>query len=82
MGNRIDGLRRVVLLIPLFVIIYFLSALIALFLFVWFVIDIVWQILTGSDGLHPGGWGSKLFAYPVDNTRYILLGEGEWSWLP
>lgn len=82
MGGRKGALWRLVLLIPLFLIVYFLSALIALFLLAWFIVDIVWTLATGGEGLSPDGWGGRIYSYPVDNTRYVVLGDGEWRWLP
>lgn len=49
-------------------------------------IDVLWQLVTGSEGL-PAGDGigsflSDLLYWPVDNLAYAAFGDGELNWLP
>lgn len=75
------GIRLTVGLVALFAM-YVIGFFISLFLFVWALVDISWQIVTGKEGLGSDGWGPRIYDWMVDNTRYIYFGKGEWTWLP
>lgn len=52
----------------------------------WGIVDVVWQLILGSDGLSassmPAKWVKRLIMWPVNLTVYAITGSGDFQLWP
>lgn len=82
MGKRKDALMRLLFGVVLLILMYVIGFIITVFLYLWAAVDIVWQLITGREGLSPGGLATGLWDWLDQNSRYVFFGQGSWSWTP
>lgn len=85
MSKRMDALWRVVAFVWSLVA-AFIVQFILLFAMLWGAIDVLWQLIVGSDGLSStstlGSFINDSLYWPVDNMVYAFTGSGGLEWLP
>ncbi len=81
MGQRKEALWRVIALVWQGVIGFFAGSAIALVAVVWMVFDVIWQFLTGRDGLSamstPAEWVSRTLEWIAGQLIYAFTGGGD-----
>lgn len=88
MGNRMEALVRVWALIWVSIIGYFGGIVFGAVAMVFMVLDVLWQAITGRDGLDPNGRvGSAIvdfYEWVVGQSLFALVGagDGEFCWHP
>ena len=88
MGKRVDALWRILALLYQGTIGYLALSIIALVALVWMIIDVIWQLIFGSDGLSAGSsiamQVEMAFDWNVGQTVFALTGGGDgrfrWFW--
>jgi len=88
MGKRTDALVRVWTLLYQSFIGYLLLSVVGIVALVWMIVDVIWQLIVGSDGLSAGsGLAMQVemaFDWSVNQTVYALTGGGDgsfrWFW--
>jgi len=85
MGNRKDAVWRIAAFLWSWVA-SFGSAIGGFIGLIWGAIDVLWQLITGRDGLSgsstPADWVTRLVMWPIDNLVYAFTGNGEIELLP
>lgn len=85
-GMRMDALVRVFALLWAWVVGAILGSIAFFVGLVWMVIDVVWQLITGREGLDAGGmlasWLQGIVQWGAMQTNYALFGDGEFKLLP
>jgi hypothetical protein len=85
-GMRMDALVRVFALVWAWVVGGILGSIAFLVGLGWMVIDVVWQLITGREGLDAGGmlasWLQGIVQWGAMQTNYALFGDGEFQLLP
>lgn len=85
MGQRKEALWRVAAFAWSFVA-GFIAGFVAIVGFFWGLIDVIWQFITGSDGLSssstPAMWVKRFLIWPIDLLVYAFTGDGEFELLP
>lgn len=88
MSNRTDAAMRIWALLWQFTIGYVLAIVIGVVGTVWAVVDLLWQLITGGDGLSssatPAQWVSRTLMWSAGQTIYGITGgsDGQWRALP
>ncbi len=88
MSMRMQALGRIWALLWQAVIGYVLAIVIGVVATVWMVIDVLWQLILGSDGLSkdatPAKWVKRTLEWSMGQTLYSITGggDGEWRALP
>jgi hypothetical protein len=78
MGGRKNALYRLVGLLYFVLIGWAVAALGVIAGLVYMVVDVVLQLIYGGDGLGSSGdILARLYNWPVDQLRYIYIGEPE-----
>jgi hypothetical protein len=85
-GMRMDALLRVFALLWA----WFAGAILGSIAFfvgiLWMVPDVLWQLVTGREGLDAGGrlasWLQGIVQWGAMQTNYALFGDGEFKLLP
>lgn len=85
-GLRMDALLRVFALIWA----WFFGAILGSIAFtiglLWMVLDVLWQLITGREGLSASGmlasWLQGIVQWGAMQTNYALFGDGEFKLLP
>jgi len=85
MGQRKDALWRIVAFVWSYVA-ALVASVVLLVGIVWGAIDVLWQLVFGSDGLSASSTPAMLvrstLLWPVDLMIYAFTGAGEMQWLP
>jgi hypothetical protein len=79
--SRKLALKRIVFFIPLMIYTYVGGAIIGLILFPLAALNILWQLITGRDGLG-NDFIANFMEWMVGNTLFVLTTNGDWRWLP
>jgi hypothetical protein len=79
--SRKLALKRIVFSIPLMIYTYVGGAIIGFILFPLAMLNILWQLITGRDGLG-NDFIANFFEWMVGNTLFVLTTNGDWRWLP
>jgi hypothetical protein len=62
----------------------FIASIVMLVGFVWGVVDVLWQLVTGGDGLsassRPAEFVADVLYWPIDLTVFAFTGDGEFAW--
>jgi hypothetical protein len=86
MGMRMDALWRVFQLIWVALIGYVLGAIFGVIGIVFMIIDVIWQMILGTEGLDPNGsvgsWLRGYIKWTERQTVYAITGAGNREWLP
>ena len=86
MGKRGDALWRIAALIDQAVLGYILAFIVGIVGLVWMVVDILWQLIAGSDGLSssstPAMWVDRFFSWSYEQTVFAITGKGSFQLLP
>ena len=85
MAKRMDAVWRILAFLWAFVAAFVVS-LVAIVAIVWGAIDVLWQLVLGSDGLSSSSSPARLIRrtimWPVNLQLYAFLGEGSFQLLP
>ena len=86
MGMRVDALKRVLALVWVYTIGGLIATVVFFIGLVWMLIDVIWQLIVGSDGLSqtsmPAQWVKGTFMWVAGQTNYALTGSGDLELLP
>lgn len=83
MAKRVEALWRLVLGILWYIAMLLVMPVLALLALVYFVVDVLWQLVTGGEGLpSDGGFVHMLYEWYRDNHDYVVYGKGEFRVLP
>jgi len=86
MGMRVDALLRVVALLWVYTVGALIASVVGFIGLLWMLVDVVWQLITGSDGLSststPANWVKGTFMWIAGQTNYALTGSGDLMLLP
>ncbi len=88
MGERVDALWRVLALVWQGTLGYVALAIVGIIAFIWMVLDVLWQLITGRDGLDSQSaiamQVEQAFEWSVGQTVFALTGGGDgqfrWFW--
>jgi hypothetical protein len=81
--RRWKALKRLVLGVPYFLLMFVLGGIFATIIVATFALDVVWEVVTGRQGFTPEGQMERLWAWRDYNTRYIVYGNGDrFRWIP
>lgn len=86
MGKRRDALLRVWTLLYQATVGYLAALVIGVIALVWMVVDVIWQLIFGSDGLSSSSMlamqVSDSFEWAAGQTVYAVTGggDGEFRW--
>lgn len=87
-SNRMQAIYRLLGLVWLALVTPILLAVGAVAGFIFMVVDVLWQLLTGNQGLMASSgsgassWLVRLYEWPLAQAEYIFLGKDSWMWLP
>lgn len=85
MGERMTAVWRILGLVYLVTIYPFIAGIVILGALLFMVVDVPLQLLRG-DGASSSGMlsniGMRAFNYPVDQAKFVILGEGDFPILP
>jgi len=82
MGGRITAVKRILLILPAIIYTYGFAILLYLLFIPYAVLDVLVQLIIGGDGIPGGSWVAGVFQWHIDNTKYLMVGEGDWQWVP
>lgn len=83
MGERIDGSKRLLLGVLWYLVTIAVGWIIAFVVFVWFIVDVLGQVITGEQVLPPsGGFVSTVWEWQKSNTAYLVFGRGSFQYTP
>ncbi|WP_153952738.1 hypothetical protein [Halosegnis longus] len=85
---RAQALWRIIALVWQATVGYIVVVLVGLVALVWMLLDIIWQLLLGSEGLDEDGRAGMLvssaFSWAIGQTIFALTGGGDewfrWWW--
>ncbi len=89
MGERADALWRVLALVWQATLGYVALGIVGIIAIVWMVLDVIWQLITGRDGLDANSTIASqvemAFEWSVGQTVFALTGGGDgsfrWFWM-
>lgn len=81
MGGRVTALKRILLYLPVLFGNYILFILMGPLAMIYFILDVLFQLITGSQ-LPGGDFIGALLDWPINNSRFVILGEGELQLTP
>lgn len=86
MGNRFDALKRVFAFLWVWIVGSILLLIVGIVGFIWGLIDVIWQGVTGRDGLSeestPAMWISGIYVWHAEQQSYATTGTGELALVP
>ena len=86
MGMRVDALKRILSLLWVYTIGGLITTVVFAVGLLWMLVDIIWQLIVGSDGLSatsmPSQWVKGTFMWIAGQTNYALTGSGDLELLP
>lgn len=72
---------RLVGLVYLFTIGWILLSIASAAAFIYMVIDVILQLVTGGSGLS-GGWLARIYDWGIGQVQWVFLGRGSFPWTP
>lgn len=85
MGKRVDALWRIVAFVWAWVA-SFIAGFVSIIGLIWGLIDVVWQLIIGTDGLsassRPAMFVKRVLMWPVNLHIYAFTGSGSFQLLP
>lgn len=85
MGMRMDALWRIVAFVWAWVA-SFVAGFVSIIGLIWGLIDVVWQLIIGTDGLssgsRPARFVIRVIRWPVNLHVYAYTGRGSFQLLP
>ncbi|MFW5938321.1 MAG: hypothetical protein ACOCSN_05185 [Halanaeroarchaeum sp.] len=86
MGKRVDALWWIWAFIWVNTFGYLLALVVVTVGFVWGLVDVLWQLIVGTDGLSasstPAGWVQSSLTWLVEQEIYAFTGANDFAWLP
>ncbi len=86
MSKRIEALWRLWTLVWQATVGGVLNFVVGILALVWAIVDLLWQLIAGSDGLPadstPGQWVSRTLSWTTQQTIYVITGAGDGQWRP
>lgn len=83
MAKRVDAVKRLVLGVLWYLAMFVVSPVLVILSVLYFVVDVLWQLATGREGLSSdGGFVARLYEWQRENFDYIMYGAGEFKALP
>jgi membrane protease YdiL (CAAX protease family) len=70
--NRIQGAKRIAYGIPFLAFMFVAGFIFGAYVVLVWIIDSIWQILTGREGLDPNGKATRLHEWRDHNLRFLL----------
>lgn len=86
MSKRKDAIVRVWAFIWVNTFGWLLAMVVTTLGFIWGIVDVIWQLILGSDGLSasstPAGWISDSLEWLVGQEIYAFTGANSFQWIP
>jgi hypothetical protein len=82
MSGRRAAIKRLLLIIPMILYTYAIAILFYLLFIPYFIIDILYQLIAGGDGLPTNTFIQDTHTWFFENQAYLLFGDGDWAWFP
>jgi len=82
MGVRHEVGMRLLYAVPLIIFAYILGFLSYIVLLPWFIINMLYRLITARPQLPGGDLLLRVMQWQFDNTIFVLFGAGGWRWSP
>lgn len=75
--RRREAAKRLAFGLPFLLVMALIGTLYGIYVTLTWLIDSLWELVTGRQGFTPGGRASRLEHWRTSNTKWVLTGEGE-----
>lgn len=86
MSGRRQALMRIWVFLWQITVGALINGVVSIIAFVWAIVDLLWQLIWGGDGLSkdatPAEWVSRTLSWTTQQTIFVLTGAGDGQWVP